>query len=133
MRKDLLIAEADAELCADYKRMFAGSGLLLETAADGLDCWSKLQNHCPDALVIDVDLLWGGSDGVIARLREDAEDASNPEVFVTGYEPPEILARRAGVAVDRCFKKPLDINVVLDAICYVFSSDAEMTYMGVRV
>ena len=133
MRTDVLIAEADTNLCGAYERMFAGSGLLVETAADGLDCWSKLRARCPDALMIDVDLLWGGSDGVLARLREDSDEAVSPEIFVTGDAPPEILSKRAGVAVGRCFQKPLEISAVLDSICNAFSSDAEITFLGVRV
>ena len=133
MRTDVLIAEADANLCGTYERMFAGSGLLVETAADGLDCWFKLGTRCPDALMIDVDLLWGGSDGVLARLREDFDEAVNPEIFVTGDDPPEILSRRAGVAVGRCFQKPLEMSTVLDSICDAFSSDAEITLLGIRV
>ncbi len=133
MRTDVLIADADASLCGAYERMFAGSGLLVETAADGLDCWSKLRARCPDALMIDVDLLWGGSDGVLARLREDSDEALSPEIFVTGDEPPEILSRRAGVAVGRCFQKPLEMGTVLNSICDAFSTDAEITLLGVRV
>ena len=113
--------------------MFSGSGLLVETAVDGLDCWSKLRARCPDALMIDVDLLWGGSDGVLARLREDSEDAVNPEIFVTGVDAPEILSRRAGVVVGRCFQKPLAMGRVLDSICEVFSSESEISLLGVRV
>jgi DNA-binding response OmpR family regulator len=128
-----LIAEADANLCGAYERMFAGSGLLVETAVDGLDCWFKLQARCPDALMIDMDLLWGGSDGVLARLREDSDQAVNPEVFVTGDEPPDVLSIRAGVALGRCFQKPLEMRTVLNSICDVFSSDAEITLLGVRV
>ncbi len=125
MKTDVLIAEADPELCGGYERMFAGTGLLLETACDGLDCWSKLRVHQPDALMIDMDLLWGGSDGVLARLREEPKDALSPEVFVTGDDPPEILASRAGVAVERCFQKPLEIGAVLDSLCDAFSSAPE--------
>ena len=133
MRTDVLIAEADAKLCVAYERMLAGSGLLIETAVDGLDCWSKLRARCPDALMIDMDLLWGGSDGVLARLREDSNVEVRPEVFVTGDESPEILSRRAGVAVGRCFQKPLEMSAVLDSICDAFSSEAEIALLGVRV
>ena len=133
MRTDVLIAEADSNLCGVYERMFAGSGILVETAADGLDCWSKLQTRCPDALMIDVDLLWGGSDGVLARLREDSNEAVNPEVFVMGDDSPEVLSRRVGISATRCFQKPLEISEVLNSICDVFSVDPEITLLGVRV
>jgi|GEM_PF-1792264 CheY-like chemotaxis protein len=130
VKTDVLIAEADAKLCGTYQRLFAASGLRIETAVNGLDCWTKLRSSPPDALLVDVDLLWGGSDGVLARLREDTCSASQPEVFVTGDESPEVLSRRSGVAVGRCFQKPLQIGYILDSICDVFSSDPEITYVG---
>jgi DNA-binding response OmpR family regulator len=118
----VLIAEADPQLCGSYERMFAGSGLRIETAADGLDCWTKLRAGSPDALMVDVGLLWGGSDGVLARLREDSDAAVNPEIFVTGDDSPEVLSRRAGIEVGRCFQKPLEMGTVLNSICDVFAS-----------
>ena len=121
MRMDVLIAEADTNLCGFYERLFAGSGLRVETAADGLDCWTKLRATSPDALMVDIDLLWGGSDGVLARLREDSHVSAPPEIFVTGDESPEVLSSRAGIPVSRCFQKPLEIGIVLNSICDVFS------------
>jgi DNA-binding response OmpR family regulator len=115
----VLIAEADASLCGSYERKFTGSGLRVETATDGLDCWTKLRAASPDALMVDMDLLWGGSDGVLARLREDA--TVNPVVFVTGDDSPEVLSRRAGIAVERCFQKPIEIGTVLNSMCDAFT------------
>ena len=122
MRTDVLIAEADAKLCGTYERMLAGSGLLVETATDGLDCWAKIRTRCPDALLVDMDLLWGGSDGVLARLREDSDAADAPEIFVTGDDSPEVLSRRAGIDVTRCFQKPVEIKMVLNSMCDVFAT-----------
>ena len=122
MKTDLLIAEPDAKLCGNYELMFAESGLLVETATDGLDCWSKIRTRCPDALLVDMDLLWGGSDGVLARLREDSDAADAPEIFVTGDDSPEILSKRAGIDVTRCFQKPVEIKMVLNSMCNVFAT-----------
>ena len=123
MRTDVLIAEADSNLCGSYERMFAESGLRVETATDGLDCWTKLRASAPDALIVDMDLLWGGSDGVLACLREDPGAAVNPAVFVTGDDSPEVLSRRAGIAVERCFQKPIEMGTVLSSMSDVFESD----------
>jgi DNA-binding response OmpR family regulator len=122
MRTDVLIADADSQLCGFYERMFSESGLLVETASDGLDCWSKIRTRCPDALLVDMDLLWGGSDGVLARLREDSDTADKPEIFVTGDDSPENLSIRAGIAVARCFQKPLEIKKVRNSMCEVFAT-----------
>lgn len=61
MRAELLIAESDAELRGIYDRLSSMLGYQVETAADGLECWSKLRDGSPDALVLDVDILWGGA------------------------------------------------------------------------
>ena len=122
MRTDVLIANADSTMCEFYERMFSEAGLLVETATDGLDCWVKIRARCPDALLVDMDLLWGGSEGVLARLREDSDAAGSPEIFVTGDDSPEVISRRAGIAVARCFQKPLEIKEVLNSMCNVFAT-----------
>ena len=122
MRTDVLIADGDSQLCVIYERMFSGAGLLVETASDGLDCWYKIRARCPDALFVNMELLWGGSDGVLARLREDSDIAESPEIFVTGDDPPEVLAKRARIAVARCFQKPLELKMVLNSMCEVFAT-----------
>ena len=71
--------------------------------------------------MVDVNLLWGGSDGVLACLLEDSDHEIDTEVFVMGDESPDDLSRRTGIVADRCFQKPLEIGAVLDSICDVFS------------
>jgi DNA-binding NtrC family response regulator len=72
MRPTLLIAESDAELRDAYRRLLAGHGFDVETAADGLDCLEKLRRLAPEVCVLDRDLCWGGADGVLAWLREES-------------------------------------------------------------
>ncbi len=122
MRTDVLIADTDAELCGSYKKVFSESGLLVETATDGLECWSKIQTRCPDALVVDVGLLWGGSDGVLACLRDVSHITRTPKIFITGDDSPEVLSTRAAVSVTRCFQKPLRIEMVLNSMSDAFAT-----------
>lgn len=125
MRTDLLIAEADAELRSAYGRLFSEVGLRVETAADGLECWTKLRGCSPGALVVDMEILWGGGDGVLARLREDRNGAVTPIVFVTGDDPPMVLSRRVGIAVGSCFQKPFRMSRLLDSVCTELDTGAE--------
>lgn len=60
MTTGLLIAESDPELRGIYDRLSSMLGCHVETAADGVECWGKLRACSPDALVLDVDILWGG-------------------------------------------------------------------------
>jgi CheY-like chemotaxis protein len=117
MTTRLLIADMDAESRTIYERLSSVLGFPVETAADGLECWAKLQIHTPEVLVIDRDIPWGGADGVLARLREDLGDLMHPAIFLTADDPPEALSREFGIAIGRCFQKPFRMNELLASVC----------------
>jgi CheY-like chemotaxis protein len=116
MKTGLLIAEADAEVREMFDRIANHLGFDVETAADGLDCWNKLRNSVPDVLVIDAEILWGGSDGVLSCLRDGACRTLMPDVFVIGQDRPEVLSRRFAVPVRNCFQKPFQLGVLLSFV-----------------
>ena len=116
MRTGLLIAEADAELRGIFDRHSSALGFDVQTAADGLECWAKLQARAPDALVVDVEIPWGGGDGVLACLREHSDGTMAPAVFVTGDDRPEVLSRRFGIPLGHCFQKPFQLSRLLDSV-----------------
>lgn len=126
MTTGLLIAESDAELRGIYDGLSSMLGYHVETAADGLECWSKLRARSPDALVLDVDILWGGGDGVLARLQEDADGAVAPAVFVTGDDAPDVLSRRFGIPTGRCFQKPYRLTALLDSVGSVVAAERQI-------
>lgn len=123
MTTGLLIAESDPELRGIYDRLSSMLGYDVETAADGVECWSKLRARSPDALVLDVDILWGGGDGVLACLRDDADGAEAPAVFITGDHEPDVLSRRFGVPPGRCFQKPYRLTALLDSVRAVVADE----------
>jgi len=90
MKPTLLIADGDAELCDLYQRYITGRGYEVETASDGLECVAKLRQATPAAMLLDLELRWGGGDGVLAWLREDR---AAPQV-------PVILMATAGCSPD---------------------------------
>jgi CheY-like chemotaxis protein len=118
MNTGLLIAEPDAELRRIYSRLSSVLGFHVETAADGLECWTKLRALSPDALVIDAEIPWGGGDGVLACLREhDSRGAGAPTVYVMGDDPPEALSSRFDIPAGQCFQKPLQLAALFDSVC----------------
>jgi DNA-binding response OmpR family regulator len=74
----VLLAEADRDLCQTDREYLAGHGYQVEAAESGLDCWTKLRRCMPDLLILDLDLLWGGADGVLGIMREHPPLASVP-------------------------------------------------------
>lgn len=72
MKQRLLIADRDAELCEVFRLFLTERGYEVETATDGLDCLAKLRQVTPAVLVLDLELHWGGGDGVLAWLRDES-------------------------------------------------------------
>lgn len=114
MRTGLLIAEPDAELRSIRERLPDILGFHVETAGDGLECWTRRQALRPDVLVTGMEIRRGG--GVLACLQEAAYRLLCPAVFVTGDAPPNVLARQIGVSRESCFQKPLRLNMLLDLV-----------------
>jgi two-component system phosphate regulon response regulator PhoB len=116
MKPPLLIAEGNAELCDLYRKFIAGRGYAVETASDGLDCLAKLRRARPAALVLDLDLRWGGGDGVLAWLREE-QTTNGLAVILTAttrylQDVDEILEP----PVVRFLPKPFSLTALLESV-----------------
>ncbi len=86
MKLRLLIADRDSRLRELYRIFFSARGYEVETSTDGLDCLAKLRRATPAVLVLDLELLWGGGDGVLAWLREESRAPRIP-VLITATAP----------------------------------------------
>lgn len=117
MNATLLIADGDGQNRDTLQRSFSQSGFKVETAADGLECLAKLYAIQPDVLVIELDMPWGGGDGVIARLNDGMMLSKMPAVLVLGVAPVEALAARAGMPRGHCYQKPFELSRLMDSVC----------------
>jgi len=93
----------------------------VETAASGLECLAKLREVEPDVLIVDLDMPWGGGDGVIALTKERRDLATVPAVLVVGAAPRSVLADRVGVPRSNCYQKPVRLERLLDAVGLVIA------------
>jgi CheY-like chemotaxis protein len=121
----LLIADADALWRDRFRDFFSQYGFTVETAADGLECLTKLRVFEPDVLIVELDMPWGGGDGVIARLNEDVRLTKAPAVLAVGSAPPETLAARVGLPHRRCYQKPVRMERMMDSVCLPIALAAE--------
>jgi len=92
-------------------------GFAVETARNGLACLARLKRMPePDIVVLDLDIPWGGGDGVLALWREGGDSPLHERVIVTGQAPPWILSERTGVPLACCLRKPFRLDALLNAI-----------------
>lgn len=95
----VLIADGDIPFLGMLQSFLRDGGHEIEVAADGLGCRSVLRNFIPEVLVIERDLLWGGSDGVLAVMRDDPDLGEVPVILITN--------RRGDVRPDWCATPPI--------------------------
>ncbi|MCL4205210.1 MAG: response regulator [Pirellulaceae bacterium] len=129
LQKTVLVAESDVEWREICQRRLVASGFTVITAIDGLTCLMKLKTHWPDVLVMDLDMLWGGADGVLSWVREQPARRSEPVLVVTGRSVPEAMSARTGVASSHCLQKPFHLEHLLD-LCAAQRPTAEAQTAG---
>lgn len=116
MKQRLLIADRDADLCEVFRRFLTEWGYEVETSTDGLNCLTKLRQVIPAVLVLDLELLWGGSDGVLAWLREESP-APRITVLLTSTDavPPDMAEFNEPPVVDY-LPKPFALTALLESV-----------------
>jgi len=78
----ILVASSSTHRQAFYRKVIEGLGDEVRVAASGIECAESLRIKRPDLLVLETPLLWGGSDGVLALLQEQAGETPLPVIPV---------------------------------------------------
>ena len=112
----LLITDNNVRRRRELRRFFFNSGFRVVAAGNGLECLATLMALEPDVLVIALEIVWGGGDGVIAQLNDGLPIGRKPLLLVIGDVPADTLSARTGVPLCNCFPKPLREEDLLDRI-----------------
>ena len=83
----ILIADRDDAFLEQAKRYLLQRGHDVKAASDGLECTEFLCDFVPDVVVLDDGLLWGGSPGVIALMRDDPRLSQTPTILISDEDP----------------------------------------------
>jgi DNA-binding response OmpR family regulator len=112
----LLIADADPAWSKRMGYFCSRHGHEVEMASGGLECLVKLRRSPSAVLVLDLGLPWGGGDGVLARLREEAAGRPLPVVLLTGTAPVDAVAPLLTAPVVGYLRKPIALNALLESV-----------------
>jgi CheY-like chemotaxis protein len=92
----VLIADGDEVLLEVAQCYLARHGHEVKTATNGLESVAILRRDMSDAVVLEREMLWGGSDGVRALMQQDP----------AWSEIPLILTSDDEVTEESCFASP---------------------------
>lgn len=112
----VLIADPDRYLVASYRDRLWRHGLEVATATDGLECLDLLRRFEPDVLVLDPSLPWGGGDGVLTLMHEEADIPSIPVILITAHFDRSLLYHLSRFQVEGSYVKPLSASRLVETI-----------------
>ncbi len=121
MKQTLLIADRDAELREAFRRFLTSRGYEVKTSTDGLDCLAKLRQVTPAVLVLDLDLLWGGGQGVLAWLREESATHGIPVILTATAGCPQDFAEFIEPPVVDYLPKPFALTALLESVRFAIA------------
>ena len=114
-KTNILIAEDNPDSQLLLQTILESEGFIVTTASDGEKAIEILQEIKPDILVTDLMLPSVSGGDLIRHVRSTAELSRIPIVVISAYgDHYEADALAAGANV--VLKKPLDSNVLVDAI-----------------
>jgi DNA-binding response OmpR family regulator len=111
----ILIADADRNFLESFQSYMWDCGHDAELATSGLECSAILYRFIPDVLIIERDLLWGGCDGILAKMRDSA-DLSRIPVIILESDPDETGADLASPNIVARMEKPYHMRETLEQI-----------------
>ncbi len=108
----VVLADTDAVFLEIVQCFLWDRGHEAEMATDGLECISILREFVPDVLVIDRDLVWGGTDGVLDIITDDLLLSNIAVILTADGNLDDDLLSRASLPVG-CLTKPYRLGELL--------------------
>src|SRR5262249_53285618 len=112
----ILVADGSIAFLDDVQSFLWDEGHDAAIAADGLECVALLDEFRPDLLVLDHELLWGGSEGVLARLDDGAKCRGLPVVLLWRERAGRDLQTSVNARIVAHLYKPLQLAELRAAV-----------------
>lgn len=116
----VLIADGDEAFLEVAQRYLSQNGHEAETASNGLECVACLRRDAPDVVVLEQEMLWGGSDGVRALMQSDIEWSRIPVIITSTNE----FRSHAGAPLAAQLQKPYRLKDLLGHLQAVLNGDS---------
>ena len=110
----VLCADADRELRDVYVWLLSSYGFRVETADDGLECLAKLRQFVPDLLLLDLELPWGGGDGVLEVMRGNLSLLPVRVVLTSSVASAQVLDGLASPPAVQALAKPFQLSALVE-------------------
>jgi len=112
-KKQLLLVDADPRSVRVLEVSLKKAGYSVTTASDGADALSKIEFSVPDLILTDTRLPRLDGYELVRRLKEHAEFAQLPVVFLTSQKSVEDKIRGLELGVEDYLTKPIFVRELI--------------------
>jgi len=110
----LAVVDDDADVRVALTRLVSSAGFAVETFASGAEFLRSIEDHTPDCLVLDLHMPDMSGFDVQAALARG--HAAVPVIVITGHDTQESRARAVQLGAKGYLCKPVNDDVLLEAI-----------------
>lgn len=112
----ILLAARPSLTRHDFRAALAGRGCDVRIADNGLQCVEMLRKSLPDVLVIELELPWGGGDGVLDLIHEQLEQCRVPVFVLSGEQSRSQMYRISRFTISDFAIRPLAAKQLADRV-----------------
>ena len=119
----VFVVDDDYSIRRSLKRLLESAGFNVETFSSADDFLSYRRRDVPGCLILDVRMPGVGGLELQRQLAETGSEI--PIIFITAYADEEVEARARKAGARAFLTKPLDDEVLLEAVREAFGIDKE--------
>ncbi len=121
--KIIMVVDDDQDILDIAKIILESNGYGVQTAGNGLEVFSRLEEQKPDLIILDIIMPHMDGLEVLERLKGTAETSSIPVILITAKVFFKDMARSYIQGADYYMTKPFTSTQLIDGINFVFSGD----------
>jgi len=114
------VVDDDEAVGRALNRLLRSAGLKAETFVSGSEFLKSLEDHMPDCVVLDLQMVHVDGFEVQSRLAQTGQ--SMPVIVITGRDTPGAYERATQGGAIAYLRKPIDDKALLDAIAVAVAS-----------
>jgi len=125
--KTILVVDDDPDIVTQVKTILEREGFGVQTAYNGLEVFSRLEEQKPDLIILDITMPHMGGLAVLMRLKETAETSSIPVIMLTAKAQYEDMIKGYELGADYYITKPFTSTLLIKGINLVFGEDQKLS------
>ena len=119
----ILVADDNPDILDVAKTILEGDGYGVQTAANGLEVFSRLEEQMPDLIILDITMPHMDGLDVLERLKGSADTSSVPVILLTAKFQQKDALRSYKLEANYYMPKPFTSTQMINVIDFVFRGD----------